>query len=181
MHGSAPEYEITHSSMGRTLSPNHQKSKRFISALSTVMPSPRSLLQNCALIDELKNFCQIKHPRHRFPFNFAVNLLAGLVAYCPSPDKPKLPLQDFRRLSKASLIISCPRRSLATGLPSAVVSRRNRRESRAWPVAGLHEARLATCPDDRQRRRHARRRNRQRPCPSASNEAPSLRRVAAGR
>ena len=90
--------------MGRTLSPNHQKSKRFISALSTVMPSPWSLLQNCALIDELKNLCQIKHTRHRSPFNFAVNLLAGLVAYCLSPDKPKLPLQDFRRLSKASLI-----------------------------------------------------------------------------
>jgi hypothetical protein len=66
------------------------------------------------------------------------------------------------------------RRSLAAGLPSAVVSRRDRRESRAWPVAGLHETRLATCPDDRQRRRHARRRNRQRPRPSGGRASDDL-------
>ncbi|SDI16114.1 Transposase DDE domain-containing protein [Nitrosomonas sp. Nm132] len=31
--------------------------------------------------DQLKNFSQIEHSRHRSPFNFFVNLIAGLVAY----------------------------------------------------------------------------------------------------
>ena len=31
--------------------------------------------------DQLKNISQIEHSRHRSPFNFFVNLIAGLVAY----------------------------------------------------------------------------------------------------
>ena len=31
--------------------------------------------------DQLKNISQIEHSRHRSPFNFFVNLMAGLVAY----------------------------------------------------------------------------------------------------
>lgn len=58
----------------------------------------RSLVET--VIDELKNRCPIEHTRHRSPFHFAVNLLAGLVAYCLMPNKPKLPLQDVRRLSR---------------------------------------------------------------------------------
>lgn len=40
------------------------------------------LLRKRALIesanDELKNMCQIKHTRHRSPFNFLTNLFAGV-------------------------------------------------------------------------------------------------------
>jgi hypothetical protein len=35
--------------------------------------------------DQLKNSSQIEHSRHRSPFNFFVNLIAGLVAYETDP------------------------------------------------------------------------------------------------
>ncbi|EMM71431.1 transposase, IS4-like family protein [Leptospira weilii str. 2006001855] len=49
------------------------------------------LLRKRAIIesvnDELKNICQIQHTRHRSFFNWAVNLLSGLVAYSFFPKK----------------------------------------------------------------------------------------------
>ena len=44
------------------------------------------------ITDQLKNISQIEHPRHRSPANFAVNLLAGLIAYTHQPKKPSLRL-----------------------------------------------------------------------------------------
>jgi len=44
--------------------------------------------------DQLKNISQIEHSRHRSPTNFAINLLAGLIAYCKQPKKPSLKLFD---------------------------------------------------------------------------------------
>jgi Transposase DDE domain len=38
-----------------------------------------------SVIDQLKNIAQIEHSRHRSPINFAVNLMAGLIAYCHHP------------------------------------------------------------------------------------------------
>lgn len=43
-----------------------------------------------SVIDHLKNVAQIEHSRHRSPVNFAVNLMAGLIAYCHQPKKPSL-------------------------------------------------------------------------------------------
>ena len=47
--------------------------------------SDRLLLRKRFLIetinDQLKNISQIEHSRHRSALNFAVNLLAGLIAY----------------------------------------------------------------------------------------------------
>lgn len=43
----------------------------------------RSLVET--VFDELKNRCQIEHTRNRLPMNFAVNLMAGIVAYCLQP------------------------------------------------------------------------------------------------
>src|SRR5918996_6157835 len=40
--------------------------------------------------DQLKNISQIEHSRHRSPFNFLVNLMAGLVAYTFREKKPSL-------------------------------------------------------------------------------------------
>jgi hypothetical protein len=52
------------------------------------------LLRKRAIIetvnDPLKNISQIEHSRHRSPFNFFVNLLAGLVAYTFREKKPSL-------------------------------------------------------------------------------------------
>ena len=54
----------------------------------------RSLLET--VFDELKNLCQIEHTRHRSPMNFAVNLMAGIVAYCLQPVKPRIAVWDCR-------------------------------------------------------------------------------------
>jgi len=62
----------------------------------------RSLVET--VIDELKNLCQIEHTRHRSPLNFTVNLLAGLIAYCLMPNKPRLPVQLAKTLSNECLI-----------------------------------------------------------------------------
>ena len=43
--------------------------------------------------DQLKNISQIEHTRHRSPFNFFVNLIAGLVAYTFREKKPSLKLR----------------------------------------------------------------------------------------
>jgi hypothetical protein len=42
------------------------------------------------VFDQLKHLMQIEHSRHRSPTNFAVNLVAGLVAYCHQPTKPSI-------------------------------------------------------------------------------------------
>ena len=44
--------------------------------------------------DQLKNISQIEHTRHRSPANFAVNLLAGLIAYTLQPRKPSIRLPE---------------------------------------------------------------------------------------
>lgn len=73
-------------------------------------PVPRTyfekyILRRRALIetvfDELKNLCQIEHTRHRSVFNFVVNVMAGIVAYCLSDSKPTLSLIRVNILAKA--------------------------------------------------------------------------------
>lgn len=58
--------------------------------------SDRLLLRKHFIIetitDQLKNISQVQHTRHRSPVNFAVNLLAGLIA---TPTSPKSPRYDF--------------------------------------------------------------------------------------
>ena len=55
----------------------------------------RSLVET--INDQLKNISQIEHSRHRSPFNFFVNLIAGLVAYTFREKKPSL-ISDSLRL-----------------------------------------------------------------------------------
>jgi hypothetical protein len=59
----------------------------------------RSLIET--VFDELKNLYQIEHTRHRSLFNFLVNLMAGIVAYCLSDNKPALNLTRVNSLAKA--------------------------------------------------------------------------------
>lgn len=59
----------------------------------------RSLIET--VFDELKNLCQIEHTRHRSVNNFVVNLMAGIVAYCLSDDKPTLSLTKVNLLTQA--------------------------------------------------------------------------------
>jgi hypothetical protein len=63
-----------------------------------LMPlADRVLLRKRAIVesvfDQLKNLSQIEHSRHRSPFNFLVNVLCGLIAYCHKPKKPSLGLE----------------------------------------------------------------------------------------
>jgi hypothetical protein len=65
--------------------------------------SDRLLLRKRFIIetinDQLKNISQIEHTRHRSPTNFAVNLLAGLIAYTHQPKKPAIRLpQELAQL-----------------------------------------------------------------------------------
>lgn len=64
----------------------------------------KALLRRRALIetvfDELKNLCQIEHTRHRSVFNFIVTLMAGVIAYCLSDNKPTLALIQVKALAK---------------------------------------------------------------------------------
>lgn len=62
----------------------------------------RSIVET--VIDQLKNISQIEHSRHRSIFNFAVNLIAGLIAYTLRPKKPSLNLSD-RELSTLPSVI----------------------------------------------------------------------------
>ncbi len=48
----------------------------------------RALLET--VFDQRKHLLQIEHTRHRSATNFAVNLVAGLVAYCHQPHKPSI-------------------------------------------------------------------------------------------
>ena len=48
--------------------------------------------------DPLKNISQIEHSRHRSPFNFFVDLIAGLVAYAFREKKPSLDIRFSQAL-----------------------------------------------------------------------------------
>ncbi|MBL1265789.1 IS982 family transposase [Candidatus Methylomicrobium oryzae] len=65
----------------------------------------KAILRRRALIetvfDELKNLCQIEHTRHRSVANFVVNLMAGIIAYCLSDNKPTLSLIRVNLLPQA--------------------------------------------------------------------------------
>ena len=64
------------------------------SEFDRVLLRKRSLVET--VFDELKNLCQIEHTRHRSLSNFAVNLMAGIVAYCLQPVKPRIAVWDSR-------------------------------------------------------------------------------------
>ncbi len=73
---------------------------RLVTHLKRNMPHRLLLLQDKVLLrrralletvfDQLKHLMQIEHTRHRSATNFAVNLVAGLIAYCHQPNKPSI-------------------------------------------------------------------------------------------
>ena len=65
------------------------------SEFDRVLLRKRSLVE--VVFDQLKNLCQIEHTRHRSLSNFAVNLMAGIVAYCLQPVKLRIALRDSPR------------------------------------------------------------------------------------
>jgi hypothetical protein len=71
---------------------------RLLSLTDKLLLRKRAIIES--IVDQLKNICQIAHTRHRSPYNFLVNLLASLIAYCQQPKKPSL---DLRNLSELGL------------------------------------------------------------------------------
>jgi transposase len=66
-------------------------------AFEKVLLRRRCLIET--VFDELKNLCQIEHTRHRSVGNFLVNLMAGIVAYGLSDNKPTLKLMRINALA----------------------------------------------------------------------------------
>ena len=61
---------------------------RLLTLIDKLLLRKRSVIET--INDQLKPISQIEHSRHRSPINFAVNLLAGLIAYCKQPKKPSI-------------------------------------------------------------------------------------------
>lgn len=61
---------------------------RLVKLIDKILLRKRAVIES--VNDHLKNICQIEHSRHRSPFNFLVNLIAGLAAYTYLPKKPSI-------------------------------------------------------------------------------------------
>jgi hypothetical protein len=59
-----------------------------ISATDKILLRKRAIIET--VFDQLKNISQIEHTRHRSFWNFLVNIIAGLTAYCWREKKPML-------------------------------------------------------------------------------------------
>ena len=59
-----------------------------ISAVDKILLRKRAIIET--VFDQLKNISQIEHTRHRSFWNFLVNVIAGLTAYCWREKKPML-------------------------------------------------------------------------------------------
>ncbi len=70
---------------------NNMKNK-LMDIMDKLLLRKRSIVET--VNDELKNYCQIEHSRHRSPANFLANLIAGLIAYSFLPKKPSLKFYD---------------------------------------------------------------------------------------
>jgi len=62
--------------------------KKIYSAFETFLLSKRGIIET--IIDQLKNWYQLQHTRHRSPINFLVNIVSALAAYTWRQNKPKV-------------------------------------------------------------------------------------------
>lgn len=62
--------------------------QKLISLFDKALLKKRGIIES--VNDQLKNQCQIEHTRHRCVWNFAVNIIAALAAYCLQPKKPTI-------------------------------------------------------------------------------------------
>ena len=66
---------------------------RLLKAFDKAMLRKRAVIES--VNDQLKNISQVEHTRHRSPFNFGVNLIAGLIAYTKQPLKPHIDVDQL--------------------------------------------------------------------------------------
>lgn len=75
---------------------------KLIPIMDKLLLRKRSIIET--INDQLKNISQILHTRHRSVVNFAVNLIAGLIAYSHQPKKPSITFHQ-NQLSQLPLSI----------------------------------------------------------------------------
>lgn len=75
---------------GITLVTNVKKNmkNRLIPIFDKLLLRKRSIIET--VNDQLKNMCNIEHSRHRSPYNFFANILAGLIRYTYFKKKPSI-------------------------------------------------------------------------------------------
>jgi len=61
---------------------------KFMPLIDKLLLRKRALIES--VNDQLKNISQIEHTRHRCVWNFMVNTLTALIAYCLQPKKPSI-------------------------------------------------------------------------------------------
>ena len=64
---------------------------KLLNVVDKILLRKRGMVDS--VIGRLKHGCHIEHSRHRSPWNFLVNLLAGLISYSLCPDKPSVRLE----------------------------------------------------------------------------------------
>ncbi|SFF25769.1 transposase, partial [Nitrosomonas sp. Nm166] len=69
---------------------------RLLPLFDKLLLRKRSIIEPVS--DQLKNISQIEHSCHRSPFNFFVNLIAGLAAYTFREKKPSLNIRSSQAL-----------------------------------------------------------------------------------
>ncbi|WP_371116594.1 transposase [Nitrosomonas sp. Nm166] len=69
---------------------------RLLPLFDKLLLRKRSIIE--AVNDQLKNISQIGHSRHRSPFNFFVDLIAGLAACIFREKKPSLDIRSSQAL-----------------------------------------------------------------------------------
>jgi hypothetical protein len=72
---------------------------KLMSIVDKILLRSRGVIES--VNNKLKSGCQIEHHRHRSPWNFFVNLVAGIVAYAYDPCKPTI---RFTRVEKEKLL-----------------------------------------------------------------------------
>jgi hypothetical protein len=74
---------------------------RLMPLLDRILLCKRSVIET--INDELKNIGNIKHSRHRSVYNFIMNLIAALGAYCFFDKKPSIRMNYLQILGKLVL------------------------------------------------------------------------------
>lgn len=75
---------------------------KLMPLMDKLLSRKRSIIET--INDQLKNISQILHTRHRSVSNFAVNLIAGLIAYTHQEKKPSLDLSKKEQNALPALI-----------------------------------------------------------------------------
>ena len=82
--------------------PKKNMKKKVITAFEQAALRKKSIIET--IYYQLKNISQIEHTRHRSVKNFAVNLVAGLIAYTEQEKKPSIDVTLMNQLPSSCMI-----------------------------------------------------------------------------